>query len=66
MDLIGARRHLMTSPLVSRKDVRGALEFAANNGVRPLIAPRPLEEAGDVLDEMHEGCLRNRVVLTME
>lgn len=66
MDLIGARRHLMGSPSGSRKDVRDALEFAANNDVRPLITTRPLDEAGDILNEMHEGRLRNRVVLTME
>ena len=66
MDLIGARRRLMGSPSGSRKDVRDALEFAANNGVRPLITTRPLEAAGDILTEMHEGRLRNRVVLAME
>ncbi|MDP9425354.1 MAG: zinc-binding dehydrogenase [Actinomycetota bacterium] len=66
MDLIGARRHLMGSPSGSRKDVRDALRFAAETGVRPLITTRPLEAAGDILDEMHEGRLRNRVVLTME
>lgn len=65
MDLIGARR-LMGSPSGSRKDVRDALEFAAKAGVRPLITTRPLEAASDTLNEMHEGRLRNRVVLTME
>jgi propanol-preferring alcohol dehydrogenase len=66
MDLIGARRHLMGSPSGSRKDVRDALEFAATHGVKPRITQRPLEEAGDVLNEMHERRLRGRVVLTTE
>lgn len=65
MDLIGARRHLMGSPSGSRKDVRYALEFAATHGVRPRITQRPLEDAGDVLNEMHERRLRGRVVLTV-
>ncbi len=66
MDLISARRHLMGSPSGSRKDARDALEFAAIHNVRPRITLRPLEDAGDVLNEMHEGRLRGRVVLTME
>ena len=66
MDLIGARRRVMGSPSGSRKDVRDALAFAAEAGVRPLVTTRPLEAAGDTLNDMHEGRLRNRVVLTME
>lgn len=66
MDLIGARRRVMGSPSGSRKDVRDALKFAAEAGVRPIVTTRPLEAAGDTLNEMHEGRLRNRVVLTME
>ena len=60
--LIGGRRRLMGS----RKDIRDTLAFAANNGVRSLVTTRSLKEVGNVLDEMHEGRLRNRVVLTME
>lgn len=66
MDLISARRHLMGSPSGSRKDIRDALELAVTHGVRPSITHRPLEDASDVLNDMHEGRLRGRVVLTME
>jgi propanol-preferring alcohol dehydrogenase len=65
MDLVPGRRRLMGSPSGSRKDVRDALEFAATHDVRPRIAERPLEDAGDVLNEMHERRLRDRVVLIM-
>ncbi|HEX8258900.1 MAG TPA: zinc-binding dehydrogenase, partial [Rubrobacteraceae bacterium] len=65
MDLIGARRHLIGSPSGSRKDIRDALQFAATHDVRPQITKRPLEDAADVLNEMHERRLRGRVVLTM-
>ncbi len=65
-DLIMGRRHLMGSPSGSRKDIRDALEFAVNHGIKPRITRRPLEEASDVLNEMHENRLRGRVVLTME
>ncbi len=66
MDLIGARRHLIGSPSGSRKDIRDALQFAATHDVRPNITKRPLEDAADVLNEMHERRLRGRVVLTTE
>jgi alcohol dehydrogenase len=65
MDLIGARRHLIGSPSGSRKDIRDALQFAATHDVRPRINKRPLEEAADVLNEMHERRLHGRVVLTV-
>jgi len=65
MDLVPGRRRLMGSPSGSRKDIRDALEFAATHDVRPRIAERPLENAGDVLNEMHERRLRDRVVLIM-
>jgi D-arabinose 1-dehydrogenase-like Zn-dependent alcohol dehydrogenase len=48
-----------------RPDIRDALQFAATHDVRPQITKRPLEDAADVLDEMHERRLRGRVVLTM-
>ena len=65
MDLVAGRRRLMGSPSGSRKDIRDALEFAATHDVRPRIAERPLEDVGDVLNEMHERRLRDRVVLMM-
>jgi propanol-preferring alcohol dehydrogenase len=65
VDLISARRHLMGSPSGSRKDIRDALDVAVTHDVKPQITRRPLEEAGEVLNEMHEGRLRGRVVLTM-
>jgi alcohol dehydrogenase len=65
LELISARRHLMGSPSGSRKDIRDALEFAVTHDVKPQVTLRPLEEAGEVLSEMHEGRLRGRVVLTM-
>jgi alcohol dehydrogenase, propanol-preferring len=65
MDLIGARRHLIGSPSGSRKDIRDALQFAATHDVRPRITKRPLEDAADVLNEMHERRLHGRVVLTV-
>ncbi len=65
MDLIGDRRHLIGSPSGSRKDIQNALQFAAAHDVRPQTTKRPLEDAADVLNEMHERRLRGRVVLTM-
>lgn len=62
--MILGRRHLMGSPSGSRKDVRGALNFAAEHGIRPRITEAPLEDAGNVLSDMEADRLRGRVVLT--
>lgn len=62
-DLIMGRRHVMGSPSGSRKDARYALQFAAENDIRPRITERPLEDAAEILNDMEEGRLRNRVVL---
>jgi D-arabinose 1-dehydrogenase-like Zn-dependent alcohol dehydrogenase len=66
MDLVPSRVHLMGSPSGSRKDIRDALEFAANHDIRPQITCHSLEEAGNVLREMQEGRLRDRAVLVMD
>ncbi len=63
MELIGGRRHLMGSPSGSRKDIRATLSFSANHGVVPRITKVPLEEAGKMLQAMHEGKLRGRGVI---
>lgn len=63
--LITNRLRVMGSPSGSRKDIRDTLDFAAAHGIRPRITERPLEEANDVLNEMHERKLRDRVVLTI-
>lgn len=63
--IITSRLRLIGSPSGSRKDARDALAFAAAHDVRPRITTRPLEEASNVLDEMNEHRLRDRVVLTI-
>jgi D-arabinose 1-dehydrogenase-like Zn-dependent alcohol dehydrogenase len=62
--LIMGRRKIMGVPSGSRKDIRDALGFAASHGIRPRVTERPLEEANEVLKEMEDGSLRDRVVLT--
>jgi propanol-preferring alcohol dehydrogenase len=62
--LIMGRRKIMGVPSGSRKDARDALNFAASHDIRPRVTERPLEDANDVLKEMEQGSLRDRVVLT--
>jgi D-arabinose 1-dehydrogenase-like Zn-dependent alcohol dehydrogenase len=62
--LIMGRRKIMGVPSGSRRDARDALSFAASHDIRPRVTERPLEEANDVLKEMEQGSLRDRVVLT--
>lgn len=61
--MILGRRRVMGSPSGSRKDARGALNFAAEHGIKPIITETPLEDAGKVLSDMEAGRLRGRVVL---
>lgn len=63
--LILGRRRILGVPSGSRRDVRDALNFATEHGIRPRVTERPLEEADAVLREMEEGRLRDRVVLTL-
>ncbi len=64
--LVTSRLRLIGSPSGSRKDIRNVLQFSATHDVRPHITRHPLEEAGEILNEMHEDRLRNRVVLTID
>jgi alcohol dehydrogenase len=66
MELIMGRRRLMGSPAGSRKDLQDTLGFAATHNLRPKVTPRPLEEAGKALTEMHEGPMHGRTVLVMD
>lgn len=65
MDLVGGRRKLMGSPSGSRKDIRATLDFSAHHGVRAVVTKFKLEEAGKVLELMHDGKLRGRAVLVL-
>ncbi len=66
MLLVMGRRRVMGSPAGSRKDLHDALEFAAKHGVRPRVAPFPLDDAAEALAQMHRGSLRGRAVLAIE
>jgi alcohol dehydrogenase, propanol-preferring len=62
--LIMGRRRIMGVPSGSRKDARDTLAFAASHDIRPRVTERPLEDANEVLQEMEQGRLRDRAVLT--
>ena len=65
-DLITGRRRLMGSPTGSRKDLRDALRFAAEHGVRVRTSPHSLEDAPRLWDELHAGTVRGPAVLAMD
>jgi alcohol dehydrogenase, propanol-preferring len=49
----------------TRQDLREVLAMAAAGKVRCRIATRPLEEANDVLNQLRQGQISGRVVLTL-
>jgi len=65
-DLIFARHRVMGSPSGGRSDTRVTLNFSAHNQVLPHITKFPLEDAGKVLQMLHEGKISNRAVLVLE
>ena len=65
-DLIGGRRKLMGSPSGSRHDLRATLNFSAHNRVVPRITKIALQDAGEALDQMEAGTLRDRAVIIFE
>lgn len=54
------------SSIGTPKQISEMLEFAAKNGVRPLIQERPLKDANQVMIDMEKGDARYRYVLVNE
>jgi propanol-preferring alcohol dehydrogenase len=55
---------IQASAVGTREDLRGILAMAASGEVRCLTATRPLAHANQVLDELRQGQVAGRVVLT--
>jgi D-arabinose 1-dehydrogenase-like Zn-dependent alcohol dehydrogenase len=63
LQLIMARKSIVGWPCGTSIDSEDTLEFAAANGVRPMIETFPLERAADAYDRMMSGKVRFRSVL---
>ncbi|GGK24173.1 zinc-dependent alcohol dehydrogenase [Caldalkalibacillus thermarum] len=50
----------------TRKDLKEALEFAAQGKVKAIIETQPLEKINEVFDRMQNGQINGRVVLTLD
>jgi len=55
---------IRASAVGTRQDVREVLAAAAVGNVRCQVVPRPLERANQVLDELRQGQVCGRIVLT--
>jgi alcohol dehydrogenase, propanol-preferring len=49
----------------TRKNLQGALDFAADGNVEPTIEPQPLEAIHDVLARLRCGAVQSRIELQM-
>lgn len=48
------------------KDSQDTLEFSALTGVHPMIEKYPLDQVAEAYEQMHNGKVRFRVVLTLD
>lgn len=53
------------SPVGTREDLQEALSVSAESGVRARIQTQPLETVNQALDQLKEGKVEGRIVLTM-
>jgi alcohol dehydrogenase/propanol-preferring alcohol dehydrogenase len=65
MPLIMGRRSVAGWYSGTARDSQDTLEFSALNGVHPMIEKYPLNQVADAFEQMHNGKVRFRVVLTM-
>ena len=56
--------HIQASAVGTREDLRKVLDMAAAGKVRCQVAARPLAAANEVLEELRQGKIAGRVVLT--
>jgi propanol-preferring alcohol dehydrogenase len=63
--LMAAREaRIRASAVGTRKDLREVLAMAAQGKIRSYASPRPLTQVNEVLDELRQGRVSGRVVLT--
>jgi propanol-preferring alcohol dehydrogenase len=64
-DVVLKRLTIRGSLVGTREDLQEALSLSADSGVRSRIQTQPLETVNDALDQLKEGKVEGRIVLTM-
>jgi len=62
--MVSGEYRIVASAVGTRTDLREVLQLAAEGKVKCRIEPRSFDQVGNVLDEMSEGRLVGRVVMT--
>ena len=62
--MVGGEVHIQGSTVGTRKDLREVLTMAAAGKLRCQVAARPLAQVNEVLEELRQGKIAGRVVLT--
>lgn len=65
LQLLSARKSIVGWPSGTAIDSEDTMNFAASNGVRPMVETFPLERAAEAFDHMISGKVRFRSVLKM-
>jgi propanol-preferring alcohol dehydrogenase len=63
--LVGAEARIISSAVGTRKDQREVVELAAAGKLRCHVETRPLDQINQVFDQLRQGRVTGRVVLTM-
>jgi alcohol dehydrogenase, propanol-preferring len=61
--MVMGRRRMLGSPAGSRQELKEAVRFAAEHGIRPRIKTFPLTRVADAFEAIHSGQLACRAVL---
>ena len=63
MSMMFSRRSISASPVGSTQQCKDMLDFAAKNGVKPIIERFPHSKAEEALEKVRSGKIRFRAVL---
>lgn len=64
-DVVLKRLTIRGSLVGTRKDLEDALSIAVDRNIRSQLRTQPLEKANNALDELRQGTVEGRIVLTM-
>lgn len=64
LQLLMSGRIVRGHPSGTAQDVQDTMAFSALHGIRPMVEPRPLSQAGEAYRKMLSGAARFRMVLT--
>ena len=66
ISLLRGQKSVSASPVGSPATIAKMLEFAALNGIKPIVEEYPISQVNDAVARLRSGAARFRVVITMD